>query len=293
MGTSADTRFLTIREALAQGRDILERAQVQAPRLTAELLLGHALFVPDPAGFRPDAAWFYAHSDRSLREVEWIHYGRYLHQRIGGRPTQYITGRQEFYGREFRVTPDVLIPRPETELLVETALNTGTRTGLALDVGTGSGAIATTLALEGWTGAVLGLDISHAALAIARVNARQLHAPVSFLQSDLLAAIADRTADLIVSNPPYIAETDRPTMQREVADFEPSLALFAGTDGLAIYRRLIPEARRVLKPGGILTMEIGMSQADAVADVFTGWSSIQILHDLAGLPRVVLASMKC
>ena len=282
--------FLTIRQALAQGRNLLEQAGIAAPRLTAELLLGQAVFVPDPAGFRPDAAWFYAHSDRELREVEWIHYGRYLHQRLGGRPTQYITGRQEFYGREFRVTPAVLIPRPETELLVETALRDGSGKGNAIDIGTGSGAIATTLALEGWTGPVVGVDISPAALAVARTNADRLAAPVSFLQCDLLAAAADSCADLIVSNPPYVAETDRAGMQREVVDFEPALALFAGPDGLAVYRRLIPEARRALKPGGLLALEIGMSQAPAITQLLEGWSMVRVRNDLAGIGRVVTAT---
>ena len=283
------TGFLTIREALAQGRGLLGRAGIHAPRLNAEILLGQALSVPGSLGLRPDAAWFYAHSERPLREVEWIHYGRYLHQRLAGKPTQYITGRQEFYGREFAVTPDVLIPRPETELLVECALKLGSRAGIAVDVGTGSGAIAVTLALEGWTGPVLGVDISASALKVAHRNARKLGANTRFAQTDLLSPFADHTLDAVVSNPPYIAETDRADLQREVVAHEPALALFGGTDGFEVYRRLIPQALHALKPGGLLAMEIGMGQAEALSQMLAGWDAIQVFPDLAGIPRVLTA----
>ncbi len=283
------TGFLTVREALGQGRDLLERAGIQAPRLNAEILLGQALSVPGSLGFRPDAAWFYAHSDRALREVEWIHYGRYLHQRLAGKPTQYITGRQEFYGREFAVTPDVLIPRPETELLVECALKLGSRSGIAVDVGTGSGAIAITLALEGWSGPVLGIDISARALEIAHRNARKLGAKTGFVHADLLSPFADHTLDAVVSNPPYIAEADRPSLQREVVAHEPGLALFGGTDGYGIYCRLIPQALHALKPGGLLAMEIGIGQAAELSQMLAGWNDIQTFPDLAGIPRVLTA----
>src|SRR4051794_25519860 len=140
---------MTIRTALAQGAELLAQGSVTEPRLTAEVLLAHAV--------RCDRGYFYSHPEQELREVEWLHYGRYLHERLRGKPTQYITKKQEFYGREFRVTPDVLIPRPETELLVETIL--GRARGLTIDIGTGSGAIAVTLALE--TGApVVATDLS-------------------------------------------------------------------------------------------------------------------------------------
>src|ERR1700733_3917492 len=129
---------MDIRTALLQGQQLLEGAKVDAPRLNAEVLLAHAIGC--------GRTWLYAHSDEELGELWWIHYGRYLHQRMQGKPTQYITGRQEFYGREFRVTPDVLIPRPETEHLVETALPWAS--GNIVDIGTGSGTIAVTLALE-------------------------------------------------------------------------------------------------------------------------------------------------
>jgi release factor glutamine methyltransferase len=231
--------------------------------------------------------WLFAHDDEELREVHWIHYGRYLHERAQGKPTQYITKRQEFYGRDFRVTPDVLIPRPETELLVEAVL--AYRAGRIVDVGAGSGAIAITLALE--TGAeIIATDISSAALAIAAANAAQLGAEVRFLQTDLLSALADSSVDVVASNPPYVAEADRATMQREVRDWEPELALFAGRDGLAIYRRLIPEAWRVLRQGGHLALEIGFGQRDAVAEIARNWTNPEIRNDLAGIPRVLLVT---
>jgi release factor glutamine methyltransferase len=228
--------------------------------------------------------WFFAHPEEELREVHWIHYGRYLHERSQGKPLQYITHRQEFYGREFRVTPDVLIPRPETEFLVEAVMKHG---GRIIDVGTGSGAIAVTLSLE-TSSEVMATDISREALAVAAANAQKLVAKVRFFQADLLSLFADASADVVVSNPPYVAESERSTLQREVRDWEPAQALFAGLDGLEIYRRLIPEARRVLKPGGLLAVEIGFGQAEAVTAMAQGWNGIRAIDDLAGIPRVLV-----
>jgi release factor glutamine methyltransferase len=243
-----------------------------------------------------DRAWLYAHSGDELREVWWIHYGRYLHERIGGKPTQYITGRQEFYGREFRVTPDVLIPRPETEHVIEAALTCAkpdpakqSRAAIRmLDIGAGSGVIAVTLALE--TGAqIFASDISASALRVARENAHRLGANVAFLACDLGTAFRDGTIDLVVSNPPYVPERDRPNLQREVREFEPPLALYGGHDGLAVYRRLIPEAARLLRPGGWLVMELGDTAAEPVGEMLVGWEAVAFMADLAGTPRVVSA----
>src|SRR5579872_1926238 len=172
---------MTLQQALLQGTELLEHAGIAVPRLTAEVLLGHAL--------RQERAYLFAYPERELREVEWIHYGRYLHERLQGKPTQYITGRQEFYGREFRVTSDVLIPRPETELVVETALTVAGDARRMMDVGCGSGAIAITLKLENKSAAVLATDISGSALAVAAANAKRLGASVGFAQCDLLAGI--------------------------------------------------------------------------------------------------------
>ena len=232
-----------------------------------------------------DRAWLLAHSDEELREVWWIHYGRYLHQRLQGQPTQQITGVQEFYGRDFRVTRDVLIPRPETEHVIETALKLDPRN--IVDIGTGSGAIAITLALE--TGArVVGTDVSFAALRVAAENARRLGATVSWVACDL-AGVLDGTFDLVISNPPYVPARDKSTIQREVRDYEPEVALYGGDDGLEIYRRLVPEAGRLLAPGGWLVMEIGYALGDAVSDMLDAWKNVEIRSDLAGLPRVILA----
>jgi release factor glutamine methyltransferase len=268
---------MTVRTALLQGQQLLEQANAGEPRLTAEVLLMRAT--------GHDRAWLYAHGNDELIEVWWIHYGRYLHQRVKGEPTQYITGRQEFYGREFRVTPDVLIPRPETEHLVEAALAQANATTI-LDIGTGSGAIAVTLALE-TKAHLVATDISVDALHIAQQNARTLSAQVAFMACDLGAAFADGSFDLVVSNPPYIAERDRASLQPEVGDHEPALALFGGEDGLAIYRRLIPEAARLLRPGGWLMMELG--DAGAVREMCADWTGVEILNDLAGIARVLIA----
>ena len=271
---------MTIHTALLQGREILEKAQVAEPRLTAEVLLAHAV--------RCERAWLFAHSTDELQEVWWIHFGRYLHERIQGRPTQYITGRQEFYGREFRVTPDVLIPRPETEHVIDAALARWGESCRCVDIGTGSGAIAATLAVERNT-RVTATDVSIAALRVAARNIAALEAPVTLVACDLAAALRERSFDLVVSNSPYVPSGDRQALQREVRDFEPEVALFGGPDGLDVYRRLIPEAARILRPGGWLVLEIGFGLGDTVSALLDGWSNIEVRPDLAGLPRVVMA----
>ncbi|MDQ6676637.1 MAG: peptide chain release factor N(5)-glutamine methyltransferase [Acidobacteriota bacterium] len=265
-----------IRSALRQGTELLGAAGAQVPRLTAEVLLGHAL--------RRERAYLFAHPERGLSQLEWIHYGRYLHQRIQGMPTQYITQVQEFYGRTFRVTPDVLIPRPETEHLVEAAIPLCS--GHVVEAGCGSGAIAITLALE--AGAVVtSTDISYPALQVARQNADSLGASVNFIACDLLSALADNSARLVVSNPPYIRTGA--LLAREVRDWEPAAALFAGEDGLAVYRGLIPEASRVLQPGGFLALELGFDSLPGVIELLrAGFLEPRIIPDLAGIPRVLV-----
>ena len=270
---------MTIRTALAQGAELLSREGIAEPRLTAEVLLGHAVHC--------DRAYFYAHPEQELREVEWLHYGRYLDERMRGKPTQYITKRQEFYGREFRVTKDVLIPRPETELLVETIVNLTPQPGVMVDVGTGSGAIAVTLALE-LNRRVIATDLSVEALHVAQDNTRRLGAAVEFLQADLLQPFAPQSVDIVVSNPPYVPGDDRASLQREVRDWEPAVALYGGPSGICVYERLIPEAERVLKPGGVLAFEFGFQQKEAIATMLAGWRNLQVFADLAGIPRVML-----
>ncbi len=260
--------FLNIKTALLQGAELLARAGVAEPRLNAEVLLAFAMGC--------ERVYFFAHPEQKLREVEWIHYGRYLDERIKGKPTQYITHRQEFWGREFRVSPDVLIPRPETELLVETVLRLLPAGGRVIDVGTGSGAIAVSLG-------ALGCDLSLKALAVARGNGAE-----RLFCCDLLSCFGDGVFDAVVSNPPYVADGDKATLQREVRDWEPGLALFAGTDGLAVYRRLIPEAWRVLRPGGLMGLEFGIGQDTVLREMVGAWREVQVLEDLAGIPRVLV-----
>ena len=269
---------MTLQTALLQGTQLLEEAVVGVPRLTAEVLLSHAL--------KCERVYLYAHPEQELREVEWLHYGRYLHERLQGKPTQYITKRQEFYGREFRVTPDVLIPRPETEHVVEVALAVARGARRMVDVGTGSGALAVTLQLE--TGAsACATDISAAAAKVAAENCARLGARVDFVVCDLLSGIADRSMDLIVSNPPYVPLADKHGLQREVRDWEPHVALFAGESGFELYQRIVADAPRVLGPGGWLVMELGFGSVNRVSALLAGWDEVRVEPDLAGIPRVI------
>jgi release factor glutamine methyltransferase len=269
---------MTLQTALVQGTQLLEDAAVPVPRLTAEVLLMHAL--------KCERVYLYAHPERELQEVEWLHYGRYLHERLQGKPTQYITRRQEFFGHEFKVTPDVLIPRPETEHVVEVALGVARGARSLVDVGTGSGALAVTLQLE--TGAsAFATEISPAAVAVAAGNAARLGARVSFVVCDLLSGIASRSMDLIVSNPPYVPLRSKEGLQREVRDWEPHVALFGGENGFDLYERIVADAVRVLRPGGWLVMELGFGSLDHVSALLNGWREVGVVPDLAGIPRVI------
>jgi release factor glutamine methyltransferase len=278
-GVDAPKSAMTIRTALLQGHKLLEDASISPPRLTAEVLLAYAIGC--------ERAWLYAHSDEELRELWWIHYGRYLHQRLQGTPTQYITGHQEFFGRDFRVTPDVLIPRPETEHLIEAALPRAH--GNIVDIGAGSGAIAITLASESGHRPlrIFATDISPGAIRVAAANAKRLNAQVNFIVCDLASALADHSFDLVVSNPPYVPIAD--SLPREVREHEPALALFAGQDGLEMYRRIVPEAERLLKPGGWLLMELGFTLSEPVRAILENWTEVETIADLAGIPRVIAA----
>jgi release factor glutamine methyltransferase len=272
---------MTIQTALVQGTSLLEESHVPSPRLTAEVLLSYAL--------RCERIFLYSHSDDELTEVAWLHYGRYLHQRMQGKPTQYITKRQEFYGRDFRVTPAVLIPRPETELVVEHAIKVIPPRGRVVDVGCGSGAIATTLALE-TSAEVYATDISTDALLVARENACRLGARVRFATMDLLGSFRSLSLDAVVSNPPYVAHAEADGLQREVRDHEPHVALFAGPNGTELYERIVEDAQRVLKPGGVLVLELGWKSLQAVQAMLQApWTDHAITDDLAGIPRAISA----
>src|SRR3990172_2765804 len=285
---------MRLKEALEQGVELLETGGIPSSRITAEVLLMHAA--------RCDRAQLYAHPERELAEVEWIHYGRYLHERLQGKPTQYITGHQEFWGLDFLVNPSVLIPRPETELLVEATLTlarrhfpSGTELNIA-DVGTGSGCIAVALAKELPPARIYALDQSLEALETARRNAARLGVGqrISFLLSDLLEVGSGEALpplQLVVSNPPYVSERERPKLMREVRDFEPAQALFAGESGGEAYARLIPQAARALCPGGYLVLELGYDAEEKVRSLLPPgeWQEMEWRRDLAGIVRVVSA----
>jgi release factor glutamine methyltransferase len=254
-------------------------------RADAELLLMHLL--------RIDRAWLMAHSDFEMGFDRWEPYYELLQRRRLGEPIQYIIGETEFYGLPFRVTPDVLIPRPETEHLVEKAIALAAQFvhPRIVDVGTGSGAIAIALARHLSQAQIAAVDISNAALDIARENAGRnaVSERIRFLQGDLLAPIRDERFDLVVSNPPYVPAADRDSLSVEVRDHEPALALFASEDGLDVYRRLIPEAVAVLQPRGYVLLEIGFGQSTAVGELLkqAGLDKIEFIPDLQGIPRVV------
>lgn len=278
--------YLTVQAALAQGTEILEKAAVPVPRLTAEVLLCEALHC--------ERAYLYAHSGDELTRRAWIHYGRYLNERLSGKPTQYITHKQEFFGRSFYVNADVLIPRPETEHLVEAAIELlrDRDSARVVDVGTGSGAIAISVALESGV-AVAASDISLTALAVAERNRRSYNAPVHFLAGDLVESIRPASIDLLISNPPYVPGEDAANLQREVRDWEPHVALFAGTTGLEIYSRLIRGAETAVKPGGQLLMELGYRSLEGVRGMLeAAWHDLRVISDLAGWPRVIGATRR-
>lgn len=254
-------------------------------RRDAELLLLHTL--------GRDRAWLLAHPEAEIVPAQFAEFESLLARRARHEPIQYITGRQEFFGLPLRVTPDVLIPRPETEHLVEAALARIPADPITdhpvriLDVGTGSGAIAIAIAAHRPHAAVTAADISPAALAIARENAAAHHAAIRFVESDLLAALPNEKFDLILSNPPYVSASDQ--LEPQVRDFEPHSALFAGASGLDIYRRLIPQAQSALVSGGWLLMEMGHGQQAALTRWLAGWQNLSFVPDLQGIPRVVIA----
>ena len=269
----------------------------------ALLLLLHALGISRAA--------LHADPGRILTLDQQALYEDLILRRLASEPIQYITGEQEFYSLTLHVSPAVLIPRPETEFLVEAVLAELDPAShfQILDVGPGSGAIAIALAHHLPNAHVTATDISSAALAIASSNAARHHlsSRIRFVEADLLdfsnlfilsegaAAEVEGPApplsafDAIVSNPPYVPAADRATLHPQVRDFEPAAALFAGPDGLEIYRRLIPQARAALKPGGLLALEIGHGQRDAVAALLAGWNALRFVDDLQQVPRTALA----
>ncbi|MHB1021254.1 MAG: peptide chain release factor N(5)-glutamine methyltransferase [Acidobacteriaceae bacterium] len=279
---------MTIAEALKQAtaRLATEPLVCESALRDAELLLMHVLHA--------SRATLIAYPDRGLTSAQQAKYVAMIEQRLATVPIQYITGEQEFWGLRFRVTPDVLIPRPETEHLVEALLCRvpHDQAITIVDIGTGSGAIAVALAHSLPLAHIAALDISPAALRIAQENAvsNDVASRIEFLESDLLTAVAGRQFDAIVSNPPYIALEERNTLHPQVSEHEPALALFSGNSGYEIYERLIPQAWDALKPGGWLLMEIGQGQQERISTLLHGWKSVEFVADLQGIPRVAVAS---
>jgi release factor glutamine methyltransferase len=259
-----------------------------------------------------DRAYLYAHPERELTADETQRYDEALARRATGVPAQYITGHQEFWGLDLIVSPAVLIPRPETEHVVETVLELVSgvhsekgedqgqkpRTGVSaphdfriVDVGTGSGAIALALAKELPTAEIHATDISPEALEVARANAAryEVTSRIKFHQADLLNGLPHREFDFVVSNPPYVGESEVDSVQLEVRKFEPINAVFAGPTGLEVIEWLIPQAQTVLRPGGWLVFEISGTIADRVRSQLSNWDEVAIRNDLQGIARVAIA----
>ena len=301
---------MQLREALKTALKTLVESGVPSPQLAAELLLMHVL--------GRDRGYLYTYPEVEISEEITSCYFQFVDQRAMGKPTQYITGHQEFWGLDLEVTPDVLIPRPETEHVVEAVIDLAQRQGFnreaplrMVDVGTGSGCIALALAAEFPRAILFATDISRPALDVASRNAAQLGMAerVKFLESDLLACFLDARAsgqdfnqgvnesvlspfDFVVSNPPYVARGELDKVQREVREFEPQLAWGGLERGDEVYRRLIPQARAVLKPRGWLIVEIGYTMGETVPALLgDGWTQIEVRPDLAGIPRVVVARL--
>jgi len=305
------TNSLNVRTALKQGIHLLREAQVPSDTLAAELLLLHVT--------RRDRTWLYAHPEEILDPQTIESYFSLLRRRAAGEPTQHLTGKQEFWGLEFEVNAEVLIPRPETEHLIEVALDrlavrelrSGrdpklTGEGLTIaDIGTGSGCIAIALAKELPAAKIYATDISPAALKIAQRNATRLGFSnrITFLESNLLVAFASSpnqspvtnhqslAFDLIISNPPYIGRKESATLPIEVRDHEPAHALYGGEEGYELYGLLVPEAARHLKPTGLLVLELGHDSLPAVRPLFESpeWKNLLVTNDLAAIPRVLSA----
>jgi release factor glutamine methyltransferase len=287
-----------VRVALREAFGVLRSAGVPSHTLAAEILLTHTV--------GRDRTWVYAHPEEQISTEDADRYFALIARRANGEPTQHLTGKQEFWGLEFEVTPDVLIPRPETEHVIEVALDrlaarelragrkqTLTGDGLEIaDIGTGSGCIAIALAKELPVATINATDISSAALAIAQRNAIRHNVAdrLRFLKSNLLDEVTAQ-CDVIVSNPPYVGRRETETLAREVRDHEPEIALYGGEEGYELYAGLIAQAAAHLKPNGILVLELGHSSLPAVRSLLgsSTWKNVGITNDLAGIPRVLAA----
>ena len=276
----------SIGEALRQASQALDHAGVTEARREASSLLSHVI--------RKDRTFLISHAEDQLGDAELREFADAISRRAAGEPAQYITGMQDFYGRSFRVTRDVLIPRPETELLVEAALQVMNANASVCDVGTGSGCIAVTLLCERTDARVVAVDVSEAALEVARGNASEYGVGnrIELVVSDCLAALdaTTRQFDLIVSNPPYVSANAMSGLQREVRDYEPLVALSPGADGVSVIRRLLSDAPHFIRGDGHLIMEIGFDQGEKVTKLINPscWTLKKMLPDLQGIPRIVV-----
>ncbi len=281
---------ISIAEALRDASQLLDRAGVPEARREAGSLLSFVL--------GKDRTFLISHAEDRIEDAALRRFQEVVERRAGGEPLQYITGVQDFFGREFRVTGDVLIPRPETELLVEAAVEVTRPGSFICDVGTGSGCIAITLLLEIGDARAVAVDKSPAAIEVAKLNARNLSVSdrIVFLVSDCFDAVDRREYqfDLVVSNPPYVSEAMLDGLQREVRDHEPLVALSPGPDGLSVIRRLLEQAPAFLKDDGYLIMEIGFDQGEAVQGLVDSeiWRLVEIRPDLQGIPRIVVLQRK-
>ncbi len=300
-----------IRALIAEGEySLAEGPHPERARRDAETLLLHVLNNNSHDGHiawltlyrieqNINSAWLVANRNLSASPIISEQFKNLVMRRRAGEPIQYITGEAEFYGLPFRVTRDVLIPRPETEHLVEKALDVAARFAQPriADIGAGSGAIAIALAHKLPRAKITAIDLSAAALGVARKNAARNLAEekIRFLEGDLLEPVAGEQFEIIVSNPPYVPAADRATLSVEVRDFEPPLALFAGEDGQEVVRRLIPAACAALAPGGFLLLEIGHGQSDSIRRILahSGFEQIEFIPDLQGIPRVAWAQRPC
>ena len=256
-------------------------------RMDSELLLMHVL--------ERNKAWLMAHAEDDISKHACDRFVELLERRYRGEPIQHITGECEFYGLPFRITRDVLVPRPDTEHLVEKVIELAQRfeRPRIADIGTGSGAVAVALAHKIPAAEITATDLSEPALMVARENAvrNQVEGRIRFFQGDLLDPVAGEPFEVIASNPPYVPDSDRALIAVEVREYEPALALFGGEDGLDIYRRLIPLAYAALVPGGFIALEIGFTQAEAVEGLLAsnGFQNVEFTPDLQGIPRVASA----
>ena len=312
---------MDFRTALKHGIAQLRAAHVSSDTLAAELLLLHAT--------QRERTFLYSHPEAELTAEEALTYQNFLDRRVSGVPVQHLTGKQEFWGLPFEVTPDVLIPRPETEHLIEVALdrlalrelragrpNKNDGAGLLVaDIGTGSGCIAIALAKELPEAQFVASDISAAALEVARRNAAKLSVSqhIQFVESNLFDALFSlgyhyvlppegpgsrfripqkpTLFDMVISNPPYIGRREAPSLSREVRDHEPALALYGGEEGYEFYADLIAQSAAQLKPGGLLLLELGHNSLPAVQPLLDApvWTNVSVTNDLAGIPRIIAA----